>query len=692
MTQTATDFPALESDPIEKLSIDTIRTLCMDAVQAANSGHPGTPMALAPVMYSVWQKLRFDPDHPIWSNRDRFVLSAGHASTLLYSALHLAGVKSVNPQYEVLGELAVPLEDLKKFRQLDSKCPGHPEYRWTAGIECTTGPLGTGIATSVGMAIAGMWQAATFNRPGYELFNYNVYAIAGDGCLMEGIGAEAASLAGHQKLSNLCWLYDSNKITIEGSTDLAFTVDVARRFEGYGWAIQHVDDANDLDALNRALAAFQAEQERPTMIIVRSIIGYGAPTKQGSHSAHGEPLGVEEIRGAKRFYGWPEDQSFLVPDKVRSHFADLGIRGAEVRAEWDELFTGYSKEYPELADQLDRMQRRHLPEDWDADLPDYPADPKGAAGRDTNQKVLNIVAQRVPWLIGGSSDLAPSNKSRLTFEDAGDFQPDNRAGRNLHFGVREHAAGAVANGLALSKIRAYQAGFLIFSDFQRGALRLSALMELPVIHMFTHDSIGVGEDGPTHQPVEQLASLRAMPGIIDMRPADANEVVEAWRVIMPLRHDPVAMILSRQALPTLDRSKYAPASGLAKGAYVLAGDPDETPDVILIATGSEVALAIAAYEQLVDEGINARVVSMPSWELFDRQTDEYRDSVLPPEVTGRVVIEQASSFGWDRWAGSTGEIIAMSTFGASAPLKALQSKFGFTPEAVVAAAKRQIDR
>jgi len=692
MTQTATDFPALESDPIEKLAIDTIRTLCMDAVQAANSGHPGTPMALAPVMYSVWQKLRFDPDHPIWSNRDRFVLSAGHASTLLYSALHLAGVKSVNPQYEVLGELAVPLEDLKKFRQLDSKCPGHPEYRWTAGIECTTGPLGTGIATSVGMAIAGMWQAATFNRPGYELFNYNVYAIAGDGCLMEGIGAEAASLAGHQKLSNLCWLYDSNKITIEGSTDLAFTEDVARRFEGYGWAIQHVDDANDLDALNRALAAFQAEQERPTMIIVRSIIGYGAPTKQGSHSAHGEPLGVEEIRGAKRFYGWPEDQSFLVPDKVRSHFADLGIRGAEVRAEWDELFTGYSKEYPELADQLDRMQRRHLPEDWDADLPDYPADPKGAAGRDTNQKVLNIVAQRVPWLIGGSSDLAPSNKSRLTFEDAGDFQPDNRAGRNLHFGVREHAAGAVANGLALSKIRAYQAGFLIFSDFQRGALRLSALMELPVIHMFTHDSIGVGEDGPTHQPVEQLASLRAMPGIIDMRPADANEVVEAWRVIMPLRHDPVAMILSRQALPTLDRSKYAPASGLAKGAYVLAGDPDETPDVILIATGSEVALAIAAYEQLVDEGINARVVSMPSWELFDRQTDEYRDSVLPPEVTGRVVIEQASSFGWDRWAGSTGEIIAMSTFGASAPLKALQSKFGFTPEAVVAAAKRQIDR
>jgi len=693
MTQTAsTEFPALDSDPIEKLAIDTIRTLCIDAVQAANSGHPGTPMALAPVMYSVWQRLRFDPDHPIWSDRDRFVLSAGHASTLLYSTLHLAGVKSVNPQYEVLGELAVPLEDLKKFRQLDSKCPGHPEYRWTAGIECTTGPLGTGIATSVGMAMAGLWQAATFNRPGYDLFNYNVYAIAGDGCMMEGIGSEAASLAGHQKLSNLCWLYDNNKITIEGSTDLAFTEAVGTRFEGYGCAVQHVDDANDLDQLAQALDAFEAEQDRPTLIVVNSIIGYGAPTKQGSHSAHGEPLGVEEVRGAKRNYGWPEDESFLVPEKVLSHFADLGKRGAELRATWDELFNKYEEEFPELADQLDKMQRRQLPEDWDVDLPEYPADPKGVASRDSNQQVLNIVAQRVPWLIGGSSDLAPSNKSRLTFDGAGDFQPDNRAGRNLHFGVREHAAGAVANGLALSKIKVYQAGFLIFSDFQRGALRLSALMELPVIHMFTHDSIGVGEDGPTHQPVEQLASLRAMPGMIDMRPADANELVEAYRVIMPLRHDPVAMILSRQALPTLDRSKYASASGVASGAYVLAGDPDETPEVVLIASGSEVSLAISAYEQLVDEGIKARVVSMPSWELFDRQSQEYRDSVLPPDVNARVVIEQASSFGWHRWAGHNGAIIAMSTFGASAPLKALQSKFGFTPEAVVAAAKNQMGR
>jgi transketolase len=690
MTQT-TAVPALDDQPIDKVAVDTIRTLAMDAVQAANSGHPGTPMALAPVMYTLWQKfLRYDPDHPIWSNRDRFVLSAGHASTLLYSVLHLAGVKSVNPQYETLGEPAVPLEDLKKFRQLDSKCPGHPEYRWTAGVECTTGPLGTGVATTVGMAMAGLWQAAIFNRPGYELFDYDVYAICGDGCLMEGIAAEAASLAGHQKLSNLCWLYDSNNITIEGDTSIAFTEDVATRFEGYGWAVQHVDDANDIDAISSALDAFKAEQDRPTIVIVKSIIAYGAPTKQGHHSAHGEPLGVEEIRGAKRFYGWPEDESFVVPDKVRNHFADVsGKRGGELRAAWDELFASYSKEYPDLADHLDKMQRRQLPEGWDADLPEYPADLKGAAGRDTSQKVLNLVAQKMPWLIGGSSDLAPSNKSRLTFEGAGDFEPDNRAGRNLHFGVREHAAGAVTNGLALSKVRAYQAGFLIFSDFQRGALRLSALMELPVIHIFTHDSIGVGEDGPTHQPVEQLASLRAMPGMIDMRPADANEVVEAWRVIMPLRHDPVALILSRQALPTLDRSKYAAASGLAKGAYVLAGDPNEAPDVILIATGSEVALAVSSYEQLMSEGIKARVVSMPSWELFDRQTDEYRDSVLPPDVTARVVIEQASSFGWDRWAGSEGEIIAMSTFGASAPLKALQSKFGFTPEAVVAAAKRQ---
>jgi transketolase len=693
MAQPATrTIPALENQPIEKVAIDTIRTLCMDAVQAANSGHPGTPMALAPVMYTVWQRfLRFDPNAPIWSNRDRFVLSAGHASTLLYAVLHLAGVKSVNPTYETLGDLSVTLDDLKKFRQLDSKCPGHPEYRWTAGVECTTGPLGTGIATSVGMAIAGQWQSATFNRPGYTLFDYDIYAICGDGCLMEGISAEAASLAGHLKLDNLCWIYDSNQITIEGSTDLAFTEDVAKRFEGYGWAVQLVDDANDLDALTAALEAFKAETGRPTMIIVKSVIAWGAPTKQGHHSAHGEPLGIEEIAGAKRFYGWPENETFVVPDAVREHFAEVGgKRGAQARQAWDELFAAYDKEYPELAEQLDNMQRRKLPDSWDADLPTFAPDAKGMAGRDASAKALNAVAQRVPWLIGGSSDLAPSNKSRLTFEGAGDFSAADRKGRNLHFGVREHAAGAVANGLALCKIRAFQAGFLIFSDFQRGALRLSALMELPVIHIYTHDSIGVGEDGPTHQPIEHLASIRAMPGLIDLRPGDPNEVVEAWKVIMPLRHDPVALILSRQAMPTLDREKYAPASGVAKGGYVLAGDTESTPDVILIASGTEVHLAVEAYEQLLDEGITARVVSMASMELFDRQPREYRASVLPAAVTARVVIEQGTAFGLDRWAGATGAIVAMSTFGASAPLKALQQKFGFTVERVVELAKEQI--
>ena len=684
----------LPNQPIEKLTVNTLRTLSMDAVQAANSGHPGTPMALSPVMYTVWQRfLRYDPDAPIWSNRDRFVLSVGHASALLYSMLHLAGVKSVNPEYEILGEPAVSLDDLKHFRQLDSKCPGHPEYRWTAGVECTTGPLGTGIATSVGMAIAGLWQAATFNRPGYDLFDYDVYALCGDGCLMEGIGAEAASMAGHQELSNLCWIYDNNKITIEGGTELAFTEDVAGRFASYGWAVHHVADANDLDALTAALDSFKAERTRPTIIIVDSIIGYGAPTKAGTHSAHGEPLGDAEVRGAKLAYGWPGEEKFLVPDGVREHLAHgAGQRGQHFREQWEKLFAQYSAEYPELAAQLDNMQRRRLPAGWDADLPVFPPDPKGISGRDASSTVLNAVALQVPWLIGGSSDLAPSNKSRLTFDGAGDFSPENRAGRNLHFGVREHAAGAIANGLALSKVRAYQAGFLIFSDFQRGAIRLSALMELPVIHLFTHDSIGVGEDGPTHQPIEQLASLRAMPGLIDLRPGDANEVVEAWRLIMQLRHDPVAILLSRQPLPTLDREKYAPSSGLANGAYILAGDPDTTPDVILIATGSEVSLAVSAYEQLITDGINARVVSMPSMELFDRQDETYRDYVLPPAVTARVAIEQASAFGWDRWVGFSGEVIAMRTFGASAPLKELQSKFGFTPDLVVAAARRVLTR
>ena len=678
---------------IDQLAVATIRTLCIDAVQAANSGHPGTPMALAPVTYALWQNhLRFDPDLPVWANRDRFVLSAGHASTLLYALLHLTGVKSVNPDYETLGEPAVSLDDLKRFRQLDSKCPGHPEYRWTSGVECTTGPLGTGIATSVGMAIAGLWQAATFNRPDYELFDYDVYALAGDGCLMEGIGSEAASLAGHLRLSNLCWIYDNNRITIEGSTSLAFSEDVATRFAGYGWTVHHVTDANDLGALDTAFDAFRAEKSRPTLIVVDSVIGYGAPHKQGTHAAHGEPLGEDEVRATKRFYGWPEDETFRVPDEVRAHVAGgMRERGGRLRREWEAMFARYAAQYPDLAEQLNHMQRRTLPDGWDADLPTFPPDAKGLAGRDANGKVLNTVAQRVPWLIGGSSDLAPSNKSRLTFEGAGDFSADDRAGRNLHFGVREHAAAAVANGLALSKLRAYQAGFLIFSDFQRGALRLSALMELPLIHLYTHDSIGVGEDGPTHQPIEHLAAIRAMPGVIDLRPADANEVVEAWRVLMPIRHEPVALMLSRQPLPTVDRTRYAAASGLARGAYVLADPPDGAePEVILIATGSEVAMTVEAYEQLTVDGIRARVVSMPSMELFDKQPPSYREQVLPRAVTARVSVEKATTFGWDRWVGSTGTIIGMSTFGASAPMKVLQAKFGFTTDHIVSAARAQL--
>jgi len=680
------------TDPAER-AVTTIRTLAMDAVQAAGSGHPGTPVALAPVAYTLWQEfLSFDPQAPIWPNRDRFVLSAGHASTLLYSLLHLTGVRSVNPDYETLGEPSVSLDDLRHFRQLDSKTPGHPEYRWTAGVEATTGPLGTGYATSVGLAMASQWLGATYNRPGYDLFDYDVYAIGGDGCMMEGVAQEAASLAGHLQLANLCWVYDNNEITIEGGTSLAFSDDVATKFIALGWNVTRVGDANDRRMLARAFRSFKAEQNRPTLIIVDSRIAYGAPTKEGTSGAHGEPLGDEEIRGAKAFYGWPEDSSFLVPDDVYETFADgIGARGKKEREEWEALFAAYATEYPELADEVDRMQRRILPEDWDADIPAFEADAKGLAGREASGKVLNAVAGRVPWLVGGSSDLAPSTKTMLTA--AGSFSPDDRAGRNLHFGVREHAAGCIANGLALAKVRPFQAGFLIFSDFQRGALRLSALMELPVIHVFTHDSIGVGEDGPTHQPVEQILSLRAMPGLVDLRPADANEVAEAWRWLMPRRHDPVALILSRQALPTLDRTRYASAAGLDHGAYVLADPPEgRTPQVILIATGSEVSLAVAAYETLTADGVDARVVSMPSWELFDRQDQEYRESVLPPSIKARVAIEQASTLGWERYAGSEGAVIGMSTFGASAPLKELLTKFGFTPEAVVEQAWAQIAR
>ena len=680
------------SDP-DRLAIATIRTLCIDAVQRANSGHPGTPMAMAPVAYALWQRfLRFDPEDPIWPNRDRFVLSMGHASTLLYALLHLTKVKAVNPEYETLGELSVRLEDLEHFRQLGSKCPGHPEYRWTSGIETTTGPLGQGVATSVGMAIASRWLAARYNRPGFELFDFDVYAMAGDGCMMEGISHEAASLAGHLELSNLCWVYDNNHITIEGNTELAFSEDVATRFAGYGWNVTRVADANDLEMLSRAFETFRREPQRPTLIVVDSHIAYGAPTKQDTSGAHGEPLGEDEVRATKRNYGWPEDATFLVPDGVDGIF-ETGIRarGHELRDTWFELLAGYEQAFPELADELTRMQRRQLPEWWDAGIPEFEPDAKGMAGRDSSGTVLNAIAERVPWLVGGSADLAPSTKTRLTFDGAGDFEADDRVGRNLHLGIREHAMAAVLNGMSLSKLRPFGSGFLIFSDYARGAIRLSALMEIPVIHVFTHDSIGVGEDGPTHQPVEHLASLRAMPGLIVIRPGDANEVAEAWRTIMVLRHEPVALILSRQAMPTLDRNAFASASGLRQGAYVLADPPNgDAPRIILIASGSEVGLAVDAWNQLTAEGIPTRVVSMPSWELFDTQPPAYREEVLPPGVTARVAIEQASTFGWERYVGASGAVVGMDTFGASAPLKELQTKFGFTPEAVVGIAKARL--
>jgi transketolase len=682
-----------DSNDLDVMCINTIRTLSMDAVQAANSGHPGTPMALAPVAYCLWQQfLRFDPQDPIWPNRDRFILSAGHASMLLYSLLHLTGVKAVSKDYETLGEPSVPLEAIKRFRQLDSRCPGHPEYRWTSGVETTTGPLGQGLATSVGMAIAGRWMATHFNQPGFEdLIDFNVYALCGDGCMMEGISAEAASLAGHLKLSNLCWIYDNNHITIEGHTALTFSDDVATRFLGHGWNVTRVGDANDQEMLARAFRTFQNCRDRPTLIIVDSHIAYGAPHKQDTSAAHGEPLGEEEVRLAKRSYGWPEDAKFYVPDGVYDHFKNgIGRRGKELRDAWFARAREYRGRYPELAERLYRMQHRQLPEGWEKDMPTFAADAKGLATRDSSAKVLNAVAKNLPWLMGGSADLAPSCKTRLTFDGAGDFQAESPGGRNLHFGIREHAMAAVLNGMALVKVRAYGSSFLIFSDYARGAMRLSALMELPVVYVFTHDSIGVGEDGPTHQPVEQLPSLRAIPGLIVLRPGDANEVAEAWKAIIKLHHVPTVLVLTRQAVPTIDRSKYAPASGLAQGAYVLADAPDGRADVLLLASGSEVALCLAAYERLKSEGIKARVVSMPSWELFDDQPKEYRERVLPPAVTARVSVEQASTFGWARYVGTTGYSIGMRSFGASAPLKDLSKKFGFTTEHVVAAAKEQL--
>jgi transketolase len=675
---------------LDTLSINTIRTLAIDAVQQANSGHPGAPMGLAPVAYCLWQEfLRYDPADPTWLNRDRFVLSNGHASMLLYALLHLAGVREVDENHQVLKELAVPLEEIKRFRQLGSRTPGHPESHVTSGIETTTGPLGQGVGNSLGMAIAREWLAANFNRPEFEIFDYNVYAICSDGDLMEGIGGEAASLAGHLKLANLCWIYDNNHVTLDGPADWSFSEDVATRFVGYGWNVTRVADANDLEMLARAFETFQKTTDRPTLIVVDSHIGYGSPHKQDTNAAHGEPLGEEEVRLVKKFYGWPEDAKFLVPEGVREHFQDgIGKRGHDLRAQWAKGFAEYSRKYPELADHLHRMQRRELPDGWDKNLPSFPTDSKGVATRESSGKVLNALAQNIPWLIGGSADLATSNKTNLKFEGAGDFQAGSYGGRNLHFGVREHVMGASVNGLTVSGIRAFGATFFNFSDYMRASMRLAALMEIPSIFIFTHDSIGVGEDGPTHQPVEQLASLRAMPNLIVLRPGDANEVVEAWKIIAQLQHQPVALVLTRQNLPTFDRTKYGAASGTARGAYVLADAAGGKPQVILMGTGSEVSLCVEAYEKLKAEGVQARVVSMPSWEIFERQDTAYKESVLPSSVRARVSVEMAATFGWERHVGLKGQKIGMHRFGASAPLKDLLKFFGFTVEAVVAAARK----
>jgi transketolase len=685
--------PVAQPD-LDQLSINTIRTLSIDAVQKANSGHPGAPMGLAPVMYSLWQNfLRYDPLNPLWPNRDRFVLSAGHASMLLYATLHLAGVRKVTAEDEILKDLSVSMDEIKRFRQLDSRTPGHPESHITTGVETTTGPLGQGCGNSVGMAIAAEWLAANYNQPGFDIFDYNVYAICGDGDLMEGVSCEAASLAGHLKLPNLCWIYDNNHVTLDGPADWSFSEDVMTRFVAYGWNVTRVADANNLELLARAFKTFLKTNDRPTLIVVDSHIGYGSPNKQDSNAAHGEPLGADEVKLVKKFYGWPEDAQFLVPDGVYDQFKNgVGKRGADAQAAWNTKYAEYKIKFPELATQLDQLQHWQLPKGWDKDLPIYPADPKGVASRDSSGKALNALAKNIPWLIGGSADLAHSNKTNLTFEGAGDFYAGEYRGRNLHYGVREHAMGAIVNGLSVSRLRAFGATFFNFSDYMRPAMRLAALMETPSMFIFTHDSIGVGEDGPTHQPIAQLASFRAMPNMMVMRPADANEVVEAYKIIIQLRHQPVTLVLTRQNLPTFDRTKYASASGVAKGAYILADAAGGKPDVILMATGSEVHLCVEAFEKLSAEGIKARVVSMPSWDLFERQDDAYKKSVFPPDITARVSIEMASTFGWERYVGLKGRVLGMHTFGASAPLKDLVKKFGFETSNVIAAAKEVLGK
>jgi transketolase len=684
----------MTGDELDQLAINTIRTLSIDAVEQANSGHPGAPMALAPLVYTLWNRvMRFDPKDPIWPNRDRFVLSNGHASMLVWSVLHLTRTQAVNAEYESLGQPSVTLDDIRHFRQLGSKAAGHPEYHLVSGVEATTGPLGQGIANSVGMAIARKWLGARYNKPNAEIFDYNIYAICGDGCMMEGVGSEAASLAGHLGLDDLCWIYDNNHVTLDAATSVTFTEDVATRFLAYQWNVLRVSDANDIARIEDALAVFRATKGRPTLIILDSHIGYGSPHKVDTSAAHGEPLGEEEVKLTKRAYGWPEDAKFLIPDGVYEHFdAGIGRRGAESRGQWETLFAAYRARSPALATEIEQMQRRELPDGWDRDLPSFPADPKGIAGRDVSGTVLNVLAQNIPWFMGGSADLASSNRTALKFDGAGDFQAATPAGRNFHFGVREHAMMAIVNGMSLSKLRPFGATFFIFSDYARPAIRLSALMELPTLMVFTHDAMGDGEDGPTHQPVEQLISMRAVPGLVLLRPADANEVVEAYRVIMRLRHQPAAIVLSRQPLPTFDRTKYASAAGVARGAYVMADAPGGTPEIILIGTGSEVALVVGAHEVLTSQGIRSRVVSMPSWDIFEHQPQSYRDSVLPPNVTARIAVEQGSVLGWDRYVGSAGKVIGMDTFGASAPLKELLRKFGFEPERIVGAARELLGR
>ncbi|HUW73213.1 MAG TPA: transketolase [Methyloceanibacter sp.] len=684
---------AQTQDELDELAINTIRTLSIDAIQKANSGHPGTVMDAAPNAYTLWQHvLRYDPKATHWMNRDRFVLSAGHASMLLYSLIHLAGIEAAETSYQSKGGEAVSLADIESFREENSRCPGHPEYGWTTGVEATTGPLGQGVATSVGMAMAGKWLAATYNKPNFELFNFNVYALCGEGCLMEGVGSEAASLAGHLKLSNLCWIFDNNNVTIDGHTDITFTEDVIARFKAYGWHIAEVADANDLGQVAAAYKEFLATDDRPTLIHVRSHIGYGSPGKHDTPAAHGEPLGVEEVRRTKEFLGFDPDKFFVVPGAVRQHFTThMGQRGADARARWEALFADYAKTHAAEAKQIELIRDRGLPEGWDSDIPDFAPNAKGIATREASGKVLNAIAAKVPWVMGGAADVAGSTKVILDYQDAREFQPygelGDYGGHNLRYGIREHAMCAIVNGMVLTGMRAYDSCYLIFTDYARGAIRLASLMDLPVLHIWTHDSISLGQDGPTHQPIEQLVSLRAIPGIMVIRPADANETVEAYRLAMPHKSRPVALILSRQALPIFDRSKLGPASGLAKGAYVLADADDGKPDVILIGTGSEVALCLAARDLLAKDKVKARVVSMPCRELFDAQDEAYRESVLPSAITARVTVEEASPIGWDRYAGPKGIVLGMNTFGLSAPLKVVSEHFGFTPERVAVAAK-----